>query len=66
MFAAAGPYLPAMQGYLDRVVAQFGSDTAQTAEQVASVDPLGVLQAEPARPAGPDPVPGGSSWRSWA
>ena len=45
MFAAAGPYLPAMQGYLDRVVAQFGSDTAQTAEQVASVI-LGVLQAE--------------------
>jgi len=45
MFAAAGPYLPAMQGYLDRVVAQFGSDTAQTAEQVASVI-LGVLQAD--------------------
>jgi NAD(P)-dependent dehydrogenase (short-subunit alcohol dehydrogenase family) len=45
MFAAAGPYLRAMQGYLDRVVAQFGSETAQTADQVAKVI-LGVLQAE--------------------
>jgi NAD(P)-dependent dehydrogenase (short-subunit alcohol dehydrogenase family) len=48
MFAAAGPYLPAMQAYLNRVVAQFGSDTAQTAEDVAAVI-LGVLGAE--RPA---------------
>ena len=45
MFAAAGPYLPAMQAYLDRVMAQFGSDAAQTADQVAEVI-LGVLQAE--------------------
>jgi len=48
MFAAAGPYLPAMQAYLDRVIAQFGSETAQTAEQVASVI-LAVLEAD--RPA---------------
>ena len=34
-----------MQGYLDRVVAQFGSETAQSADQVAEVI-LGVLQAE--------------------
>ncbi len=37
MFAAAGPYLPAMQAYLNRVVAQFGGDTAQTADEVAAV-----------------------------
>jgi NAD(P)-dependent dehydrogenase (short-subunit alcohol dehydrogenase family) len=48
MFAAAGPYLPAMQAYLNRVVAQFGSDTAQTADEVAAVI-LAVLHAE--RPA---------------
>jgi NAD(P)-dependent dehydrogenase (short-subunit alcohol dehydrogenase family) len=45
MFAAAGPYLPAMQAYLNRVVAQFGSDTAQTADEVAAVI-LAVLRAE--------------------
>ncbi len=45
MFEAAGPYLPAMQAYLNRVMAQFGSDAAQTADQVAEVI-MGVLQAE--------------------
>jgi len=45
MFEAAGPYLPAMQAYLNRVMAQFGSDAAQTADQVAEVI-LGVLRAE--------------------
>jgi NAD(P)-dependent dehydrogenase (short-subunit alcohol dehydrogenase family) len=45
MFAAAGPYLPAMQAYLNRIMAHFGSDDAQTADQVAEVI-LGVLRAE--------------------
>jgi NAD(P)-dependent dehydrogenase (short-subunit alcohol dehydrogenase family) len=45
MFEAAGPYLPAMQAYVNRVMAQFGSDAAQSAEQVAEVI-LGVLRAE--------------------
>ncbi len=45
MFAAAGPYLPAMQAYLNRVVAQFGGDTAQTADEVAAVI-LDVLGSE--------------------
>ena len=37
MFAAAGPYLPAMQAYVDHVMADFSSDAAQTADQVAEV-----------------------------
>ena len=37
MFAAAGPYLPAMQAYVDHVMAEFSSDAAQTADQVAKV-----------------------------
>jgi NAD(P)-dependent dehydrogenase (short-subunit alcohol dehydrogenase family) len=45
MFGAAGPYLPAMQAYLDRVMAMFGSDDTQTADQVAEVI-MGVLRAE--------------------
>ena len=45
MFAAAGPYLPALQAYVNRVVAQFGSDAAQSADQVAEVI-LGVLRSE--------------------
>jgi NAD(P)-dependent dehydrogenase (short-subunit alcohol dehydrogenase family) len=45
MFEAAGPYLPAMQAYLDRVMAMFGSDDSQTADQVAEVI-IGVLGAE--------------------
>ncbi len=48
LFEAAGPYLPALQAYLNRVMAEFGSDAAQTAEKVAEVI-LGVLQSE--RPA---------------
>ena len=45
MFAAAGPYLPAMQAYVDHVMADFSSDAAQTADQVADVI-MGVLGAE--------------------
>ena len=37
MFAAAGPYLPAMQAYVNHVMADFSSDAAQTADQVAKV-----------------------------
>jgi NAD(P)-dependent dehydrogenase (short-subunit alcohol dehydrogenase family) len=37
VFAAAGPYLPAMEAYVNHVVAEFSSDAAQTAEQVAEV-----------------------------
>ena len=37
MFAAAGPYLPAMQAYVNHVMADFSSDAAQTADQVAEV-----------------------------
>jgi NAD(P)-dependent dehydrogenase (short-subunit alcohol dehydrogenase family) len=37
MFTAAGPYLPAMQAYLTHVMADFSSDAAQTADQVAEV-----------------------------
>ncbi len=45
MFAAAGPYLPAMQAYLNHVMADFSSDAAQTADQVAEVI-MGVVTAE--------------------
>jgi NAD(P)-dependent dehydrogenase (short-subunit alcohol dehydrogenase family) len=37
LFADAGPYLPALQGYLTRVMAQFSGDAVQTSEQVAEV-----------------------------
>ncbi len=37
MFAAAGPYLAAMQAYVNHVMAEFSSDAAQTADQVAKV-----------------------------
>ena len=46
MFAAAGPYLPAMQAYVDHVMADFSSDAAQTADQVAGVI-VDVLRSEP-------------------
>jgi NAD(P)-dependent dehydrogenase (short-subunit alcohol dehydrogenase family) len=45
MFAAAGPYLPAMRAHVHHVMADFASDAAQTAGEVAEVI-LGVLTAE--------------------
>jgi hypothetical protein len=37
LFAEAGPYLPAMQGYLARVMADFAGHGVQTGEEVAAV-----------------------------
>ena len=48
LFAGAGPYLPALQAYIDHVVADFSSDAAQTGEEVAAVI-MEALQAD--RPA---------------
>lgn len=36
MLAQAGPYAPALQGYVDHALKTFGSDTAQTPEQAAA------------------------------
>ena len=45
LFAAAGPYEPALRAYVNHVVADFSGEGAQTAEQVAGVI-MGVLRAE--------------------
>jgi len=37
LFAGAGPYLPALQAYINRVMADFSSDALQTGDQVATV-----------------------------
>ncbi|MFF5804125.1 SDR family NAD(P)-dependent oxidoreductase [Streptomyces sp. NBC_01565] len=36
LLAQAGPYAPALQGYIDHALRSFGSDTAQTSEQAAA------------------------------
>ena len=48
LFAAAGPYLPAMQGYLSRVMTQFSGESLQTSEQVAEVILATLLAEAPA------------------
>jgi len=44
LFAAAGPYEPALRAYVDHVIADFSGEGAQTAKEVAGVI-LGVLSA---------------------
>jgi NAD(P)-dependent dehydrogenase (short-subunit alcohol dehydrogenase family) len=48
LFARAGPYLPALQAYINHVVADFSSDALQTGDEVAAVI-MEALQAD--RPA---------------
>lgn len=36
LLAQAGPYAPALQGYINHAMKSFGSDTAQTSEQAAA------------------------------
>ncbi|MFG2709068.1 SDR family NAD(P)-dependent oxidoreductase [Streptomyces goshikiensis] len=36
LLTAAGPYAPALQGYIDHAMQSFGGDTAQTSEQAAA------------------------------
>ncbi|MEV6684207.1 SDR family NAD(P)-dependent oxidoreductase [Streptomyces sp. NPDC051130] len=45
LLAQAGPYAPALQGYVDHALKTFGSDTAQTSEQAAA-PVVGALTAE--------------------
>lgn len=45
LFAEAGPYEPALQGYITHVMADFSSDAAQTGDQVADVV-IAALQAD--------------------
>ncbi|WP_206308749.1 SDR family NAD(P)-dependent oxidoreductase [Streptomyces sp. A1136] len=45
MLAQAGPYAPALQGYVDHALKTFGSDTTQTPEQAAA-PVVGALTAE--------------------
>ncbi len=45
LFAEAGPYEPALQGYVSHVMAEFSSDAAQTGDEVARVI-LDALRAE--------------------
>jgi NAD(P)-dependent dehydrogenase (short-subunit alcohol dehydrogenase family) len=45
LFAGAGPYLPALQAYVDHVMADFSSDAVQTGDDVAAVI-MDALQAE--------------------
>ncbi len=48
LFAEAGPYEPALQGYIDHVMADFNSDAAQTGEEVAAIVVEALRAAEPA------------------
>jgi NAD(P)-dependent dehydrogenase (short-subunit alcohol dehydrogenase family) len=48
LFADAGPYLPALQAYINHVAADFTSDAVQTGDEVAAVI-MEALQAD--RPA---------------
>jgi NAD(P)-dependent dehydrogenase (short-subunit alcohol dehydrogenase family) len=45
LFAEAGPYEPALQGYVSHVMADFSSDAAQTSQEAAEVV-VGVLRSE--------------------
>jgi NAD(P)-dependent dehydrogenase (short-subunit alcohol dehydrogenase family) len=45
LFSEAGPYEPALQGYIAHVMAEFSSDSAQTSDEAAEVV-LAVLQSE--------------------
>jgi NAD(P)-dependent dehydrogenase (short-subunit alcohol dehydrogenase family) len=47
LIAGAGPYAPALQGYLERTVAQFASAAAQTSDDVAAVIVAALTEENP-------------------
>jgi NAD(P)-dependent dehydrogenase (short-subunit alcohol dehydrogenase family) len=48
LVAGAGPYAPALRGYLERTVAQFASSAAQTADEVAATIVAALTEERPA------------------